>query len=231
MRLFFTFLCALSVMVMPMMAQDIDESFLFINEEYEIIENGATITKNNVVLDDDGREVIYSGISVLDNGSSTTDYIKMIYTISKIDNGTYQLCFPTTCNLKTEIGTYETSPGQLMEGLQDIQSEWFPEGDGECVVTLSIEIMNKTPGFPPTYTHRADGPTITLRFVKGNPVPEPIKGDVNNDGEVNISDVNTVINVILAGILDNHAADVNQDGEINISDINALVDIILNQSN
>ena len=51
-------------------------------------------------------------------------------------------------------------------------------------------------------------------------------GDVNSDGEVNISDVNALIDMILSE--DSYAAgDVNGDGEINISDVNALIDIIL----
>ena len=51
-------------------------------------------------------------------------------------------------------------------------------------------------------------------------------GDVNSDGEVNISDVNALIDMILSE--DSGAAgDVNGDDEINISDVNALIDIIL----
>ena len=53
-----------------------------------------------------------------------------------------------------------------------------------------------------------------------------IHGDVNDDGEVNIADVNAVINAILS---DNPTAafDVNGDSEVNIADVNALIDIIL----
>jgi len=51
-------------------------------------------------------------------------------------------------------------------------------------------------------------------------------GDVNGDGEVNISDVNAVINFILSGQATT-AGDVNKDGEVNIADINAVIDIIL----
>ena len=53
-------------------------------------------------------------------------------------------------------------------------------------------------------------------------------GDVNNDGEVNIADVNAVIDFILSSAGDASAADVNDDGEVNIADINSLIDIILN---
>ena len=52
-------------------------------------------------------------------------------------------------------------------------------------------------------------------------------GDVNNDGEVNIADVNGVIDIILSGN-GNMQGDVNGDKEINIADVNALIDMILN---
>ena len=51
-------------------------------------------------------------------------------------------------------------------------------------------------------------------------------GDVNGDNEVNISDVNAVIDIILGGV-SNPSGDVNGDGEVNISDINTVIDIIL----
>lgn len=58
-----------------------------------------------------------------------------------------------------------------------------------------------------------------------------LRGDVNNDGEVNIADINTLIDIILGGKFDDDTmlrADVNEDGEINIADINTVIDIILN---
>ena len=226
MRKFFTLLLfGLSMLAWPAMAQEIDESYVFMDEEGNIIENGATVVRNVVESFDEVSDVIYSGISVLNLGGSTTDHIKMNYVINRIDNGTYQICFPTTCNMQTEVGVYETGIGQLMGDLQDIQSEWFPVADGECVVTLTIEIFTKMGFFPPTYIHKADGPTITLRFVKGN-VIEPIVGDMNGDGEVNIADMNAVINMILDTPAEN--GDVNGDGEVNIADVNAIIDIILN---
>ena len=53
-----------------------------------------------------------------------------------------------------------------------------------------------------------------------------LTGDVNSDGEVNISDVNAVIDMILTGSNETFG-DVNGDGEVNISDVNAVIDIIL----
>lgn len=56
-------------------------------------------------------------------------------------------------------------------------------------------------------------------------------GDVNNDGEVNISDINLLIDIIFGGNADEltlKRADVNDDDEINISDVNSVINIIMN---
>ncbi len=52
------------------------------------------------------------------------------------------------------------------------------------------------------------------------------KGDVNDDKEVNIQDINMTINLIINDGF-NDAADVNDDGEVNIADINAVIGIVL----
>ena len=57
-------------------------------------------------------------------------------------------------------------------------------------------------------------------------LPVPITGDVNLDGEVTVSDINAVVDVIFQGGYV-AAADVNRDGEVNVSDINAVVDLIV----
>lgn len=53
-------------------------------------------------------------------------------------------------------------------------------------------------------------------------------GDVNRDGDVNVSDVTALINMILGNIpKDEEVADVNEDTQINVSDVTALINIIL----
>lgn len=58
-------------------------------------------------------------------------------------------------------------------------------------------------------------------------VPQIQPGDVNDDGVVNISDVNVLIGMILSGTSGIPAADVNNDGSINVSDVNAVIGKIL----
>ena len=55
-------------------------------------------------------------------------------------------------------------------------------------------------------------------------------GDVNDDGEVNIADVNALIDIILSGSTGNPKADVNNDDEVNIADINALINLIFSNN-
>jgi glycosidase len=57
-----------------------------------------------------------------------------------------------------------------------------------------------------------------------------LRGDVNGDGEVNIADVTTLIDILLGGNADAamlQRADVNNDGEVHIADVTALIDILL----
>ena len=62
------------------------------------------------------------------------------------------------------------------------------------------------------------------------PEVEPVKGDVNGDGIVDIADVNCAINVILGSEPAEKyegRADVNGDGTVDIADVNEIINIIL----
>ena len=55
-----------------------------------------------------------------------------------------------------------------------------------------------------------------------------LKGDVNGDGKVNVTDVTTLVNMILGVVtMDQTRADVTGDGKVNVSDVTALINIIL----
>ena len=69
----------------------------------------------------------------------------------------------------------------------------------------------------------AYGPIISFVYREN----AAVTGDVNDDGEVNIADVNAIIVMILSGNND-AAGDVNGDTEVNIADVNAVINIILN---
>jgi len=71
-------------------------------------------------------------------------------------------------------------------------------------------------------TYDQEGGSAGFWFMKAAALP----GDVNDDGEVTIADVNALIGMILSGQL-LPQGDVNGDGEVNIADVNALIDILL----
>ncbi|MBO7467840.1 MAG: M60 family metallopeptidase [Bacteroidaceae bacterium] len=57
-----------------------------------------------------------------------------------------------------------------------------------------------------------------------------VRGDVNLDGEVNVSDVTALVSIILESTSSSQSienADINEDGAVNVSDVTALVSIIL----
>lgn len=61
-----------------------------------------------------------------------------------------------------------------------------------------------------------------------------LKGDVNGDGVVNVSDLVTFVSYLVATpgtvFIYTDAADMNQDGRINISDVTSLISLILNET-
>jgi hypothetical protein len=74
--------------------------------------------------------------------------------------------------------------------------------------------------------------TFTIVFPDEPGPDQIIAGDVNFDGEVNISDVTILIDYLLNPDdvhIDSVAADVNTDGEINISDVTGIIDILLSR--
>lgn len=68
--------------------------------------------------------------------------------------------------------------------------------------------------------------SVEVRFE----MVEPLEGDINGDGEVNISDVTSLVSLILEDSGDTFYPsniDVNGDRELNISDVTALISLIL----
>ena len=93
------------------------------------------------------------------------------------------------------------------------------------VQTEDVTYVNKTSFFEvTTQTNKYKVNDVTDQYL---PYLNNVKGDVNGDGEVSISDVNALIDMILTGEVD-AVGDVNEDGEVSISDVNTLIDMILN---
>ena len=76
--------------------------------------------------------------------------------------------------------------------------------------------------------YRSDKSLFSIKIVS---VPSPsTKGDVNGDGEVNVTDIVTLVNIIMGKNKGTATADVNGDGEVNVTDIVTVINIILGKS-
>ena len=115
-------------------------------------------------------------------------------------------------------------------GAGQIQSLWNGinvEGNGTTTTHFTFD--NLEPGTYYVTTHYYRGSSLlSLSGATEEYQVGMLKGDVNGDGRVNVSDVSALINMIL-GItpMNETLADVNGDGRVNVSDVSALINIIL----
>ena len=115
-------------------------------------------------------------------------------------------------------------------------TDYYTIDDGTLSMTL-FNKFNKSVTMPEVLEGKTFEVKAFVSLYKGNLQLYPVevidpnallKGDVNRDGKVNVSDVTALINMILGVInKDEESADVNKDGKINVSDVTALVNIIL----
>ena len=209
-------------------------------------------TIENAPLDPDTWQVAQSGgkdrvVTRLDNGlqidftgsSSRNPYIK-------ISKSVQMWGLPDTLRLRMVPGEIQLkSVKMVVENAygERITVDYPIEGTGE-MVTVDAPVSDicevaDLGNFPLhliyyyiTYSPVTNGEPYSLKIpgmelvYASMPQDVVIQGDVNVDGEVNIADINTIIDMILSGNV-SLLGDVNGDGEINVADINAVIDIIL----
>ena len=105
-------------------------------------------------------------------------------------------------------------------------------GSEQCVSTDGLKIVFDNGNL--VATSNSGNATIALSamnfmyFSNEGGSSQLLRGDVNRDGSVNVSDVTALINMILGVIpIDQEVADVNNDGSVNVSDVTMLINIIL----
>lgn len=172
-----TLLMASAMFALSSYAQsEVDDTFVFIDKDGKEVPSGSTYTANIIEVvegDEDTYEQIVTGLSV----KNTTDgkpAVGAVCTVTAIDNGLFQSCFPSTCVPGIDKpGTLNLEP-KVIEPNQviDLQTEWIPDGDGSCTATFQLKLYD-------TYTNKwgflsfeeleteYPMPSLTLKFVKG----------------------------------------------------------------
>ena len=87
-------------------------------------------------------------------------------------------------------------------------------------------------GFGGCDTKGTGGADAAAKYVasaesKVSPTKALKEGDVNNDEEVNVADVDSVIEAIGEAYFKNEAADINADSEINVADVDFVIERIV----
>ena len=156
--------------------------------------------------------------------------------------GEQEYCVLLTCpsnkDVKARLTNSVANLRVIITGVEVLAGDDYSPVDASTIVnhegitgkTYWINGLN-----PGTYAMRVqavytDG-NVSQWSNRTRAVVQSHKGDVNFDGAINISDLNTVINVVLNSTASRGtftACDLNGDGVVNIADINALIHLILN---
>ena len=164
-----------------------------------------------------------------------------VFTASMVDNATiasFKELLPLTMNMNELNGNEKYC--YLSESLptDDFKPDTIHAGDIMLYGNSCVVLFYKTFATSYRYTRMGaiDNPAgLAEALGSGNvevwfEMVEPVEGDVNGDSEVNISDVTSLVSLILEDNGDTFYPaniDVNGDQELNISDVTALISLIL----
>ena len=145
----------------------------------------------------------------------------------------------TSLDLSSFNTSMVTNTGFMFYGCSNLRTIYASEGWSMEAVTNSTQMFNYATSLvggqgttydanhiDKTYAHIDGGPSNPGYFTeKGGAF---LRGDVNGDGSVTISDVTALIDLLLGGgTINNLAADCNGDTNVTISDVTALIDYLL----
>ena len=172
------------------------------------------------------------------------------WTVSPFD---YQYDMTVYAQLKiddavvSDYSNYEVAAfvGDECRGVAEIQtkenSTWLyirvrsTSASGE---KISFKMFDKTEGKPKRIAETVEFQSQGLEGMPSSPIDltpaNYTPGDVNDDGNINVSDIRAVIYLIAnpnaTGTYVKEAADANEDGNINVSDVRKILSIIANSN-
>lgn len=172
MKKIFTLLMLGCLFMTPAFAQDdedLDETFEFVDANGKVVPNGSELTCST--LNDLGQ--ISTGLSVR-NTNNSKEAVQVAVNISKIANGQISVCFPTTCQNFSTIGTATAAAGTMAAvETKDFATEWVPTKDSYGETDATFQLIHKdfstTKGFISYGETLGYGPKITVHFVYADP--------------------------------------------------------------
>lgn len=149
------------------------------------------------------------GITLVSNSVSLTSRKSSDHTIatSQLQDGGIRLM-----SYSMELNSYSGNNGALVT----LDVEVSPSIKTPVVIMLKNTLLTTTAG--------VETP------VEDTPCTVFLRGDVNGDSSVSISDVTSLIDMLLAPSTKTKFADVNADGNVSISDVTNLIDILLTRN-
>ena len=163
------FFLIVSVLLMGhAVAQEVDETFQFVDEQGNIVPDGAVITVSS--LNEEGQMVVPLFVK---KASDEKAAVSLYETIDDLPNGTWQTCAFGSCVILSASGY---SPRAIIydQELQDIQTEWIPEQGMYASWTAQLQVrrMNTQSKFGVEQAGTlvlGYGPTVTVQFVYADP--------------------------------------------------------------
>ncbi len=168
--------------------------------------------ENNVV-----NELYLNGCSALSYLDCSSNYLWSINTLGECTNLKLLKC--------SDNRIYGSDMTRLVNALPTLPSNWTGQ---LLVIGDSSDEQNEITSSDMKIARNKRW--LPKKYVNGSWVEIPVAGDVNGDGKINVTDVTTLVNMILGVIPKNlENGDINGDGKLNVTDVTALVNIILGQ--
>lgn len=204
-----------------------DGTFAFVDASGNTIADGATVTCNKLVDDEFLGRYISTGLYVKNTTGSKAAGVVLL-DVNNMPNGHVQICCFGNCVSQDKPGNYYSAKSFMEAGAtEDLQAEWFPTEKATWTATLQLATVETTTNVAGILTFgkvKDLGPKVNVVWSYS----DSLKGDINGDGTVNVTDVTTLINGILGTAqVDTSVGDVDGNGMVNVSDVTALINIIL----
>ena len=175
-------LCLGTVNVAAQDEEELDESFIFVDEEGNEIANGSTVTfvggKPNPIT---GKIQVDVEVSVK-NTLPSAEYCSLHIVTTSLPSGSITSCFPINCTNNIPAD-YESDSGSLFSGeTRGLLTEWIVVDGNYGTATLTLQLRHMEKFVTPTtttYIPVGEGPTINVNLIYADPAA--IDGIEGND--------------------------------------------------